>query len=73
MRALKFFKSGLMSESPEGMSNLPEFVPKTILFLFNAVHSVDKMGKSQLFVFTSLIDLHDIQMYFRNVMNNLIR
>ena len=50
-------KGGLKSESDGGFSNLPKWVPKTFLVLFNAarVHSVDKMANVNLFVFTGLI------------------
>ena len=43
-------KDGLISKSAEGILNLPEFVPKTILVLFIAVRSVDKMRKSHLII-----------------------
>ena len=53
-------KGGFFSESDEGFSKLPKYVPKTYLVLFNAVHSVDKMSNLYLFVFTGLIDSHSI-------------
>ena len=37
-------KGGLMSESAEGISILPKFVPITYLVLINAVQSVNKMA-----------------------------
>ena len=65
-------KGGLKSESQKGFSNLPKLVPKTILVLFNAVQSVDKMTNVYLFVFTGLIYSHGLQIEFRIIMKYFI-
>ena len=65
-------KGGLMSESGGEFSNPPKWVPKTYLVLFNAVQCVDKMGKSHLFVITSLVYSNGLQIDSRINMNNLI-
>ena len=61
-----------MSESDRGFSNLPKWMPKTYLILFNAVQSVDKMTNVYLFVFTGLIYSYGLKIDFSNIMNNLI-
>ena len=61
-----------MSESGGEFSNPPKWVPKTYLDLFNAVQCIDKMGKSHLFVITSLVYSNGLQIHSRINMNNLI-